>query len=148
MVKSSYAPTNTAQKFLSLHIFLGRTTFSMLPHKIQMLAKDANLRLFCDECGTLIKISTTGDIRCPLCKGLYDASLLNRFSRTVDLVSRDEQELGMTNENSIRTIINERCPECGHEGLYVTTAQLRSADEGQTVFYECPNCGHRYQQNA
>ncbi|OHT05611.1 DNA-directed RNA polymerase I subunit RPA12 [Tritrichomonas foetus] len=113
-----------------------------------MASKDPNIRLFCDNCGTLINITARGEIRCPLCRSEYDASLLDRFERRVDLIAPEEEQLQMNTEGSVRTVIDERCPECNHEGLYFSTAQLRSADEGQTVFYECPKCGHRYQQNA
>lgn len=35
------------------------------------------------------------------------------------------------------------CAECGRKEMFFTTAQLRSADEGTTVFYRCV-CGHKY----
>lgn len=38
---------------------------------------------------------------------------------------------------------DERCPKCGAEEVRYTTVQLRSADEGSTVFYYC-GCGHSY----
>jgi DNA-directed RNA polymerase I subunit RPA12 len=46
-----------------------------------------------------------------------------------------------------RATVDECCPKCGHQGLEFYTLQLRSADEGQTVFYECVECGHKYSQN-
>ena len=110
---------------------------------------DPNLKLFCENCGTLIYISTKGEIRCQLCHSEFDAALLGHFSRTVELEEKvEEKQPEMSTETSKRTVINEICPECGHEQLYFSTAQLRSADEGQTIFYECVKCHHRWQQNA
>lgn len=37
--------------------------------------------------------------------------------------------------------VEERCPNCGFHQMEFYTMQLRSADEGQTVFYECKECG-------
>jgi DNA-directed RNA polymerase I subunit RPA12 len=96
----------------------------------------------------LIQIDERERIGCPLCKSEYDGALLEHFERSVDLRRTTETAPSMAPEGAARTMISERCPECSHEGLFFSTAQLRSADEGQTVFYECPNCGHRFQQNA
>ncbi|KAF5835485.1 hypothetical protein DUNSADRAFT_7325 [Dunaliella salina] len=47
-----------------------------------------------------------------------------------------------------RATVDEACPKCTHPQMEFYTMQLRSADEGQTVFYECPNCGHKYSTNT
>jgi DNA-directed RNA polymerase I subunit RPA12 len=40
--------------------------------------------------------------------------------------------------------IDEPCVRCGHTPVAYRTAQLRSVDEGQTVFYDCPRCRHTW----
>jgi DNA-directed RNA polymerase subunit M/transcription elongation factor TFIIS len=47
-----------------------------------------------------------------------------------------------------RALVSEECQKCKHPKMYFWTQQLRSADEGQTIFYECPNCGHRLSLNS
>lgn len=36
--------------------------------------------------------------------------------------------------------IERKCPKCGENKMSYVTLQLRSADEGQTVFYTCTSC--------
>ena len=45
--------------------------------------------------------------------------------------------------------IEEPCPKCGNPEMFFYTMQLRSVDEGSTVFYECvdPKCGNKFSVN-
>ncbi|CAO3638524.1 unnamed protein product [Cunninghamella echinulata] len=40
------------------------------------------------------------------------------------------------------------CPQCGNDEMAYHTMQLRSADEGQTIFYNCKKCGYKYSVNS
>mmetsp|Transcript_58514 Transcript_58514/g.67578 ORF Transcript_58514/g.67578 Transcript_58514/m.67578 type:complete len:150 (+) Transcript_58514:49-498(+) len=47
-----------------------------------------------------------------------------------------------------RAVIDMPCKKCDSKKLYYYTMQTRSADEGQTVFYECVKCGHTEVENS
>lgn len=52
----------------------------------------------------------------------------------------------ITNENILHTdgpegpVVERKCAKCGYDRMSYATLQLRSADEGQTVFYTCIKC--------
>uniref|UniRef100_A0A7S0WT88 DNA-directed RNA polymerase subunit n=1 Tax=Chlamydomonas leiostraca TaxID=1034604 RepID=A0A7S0WT88_9CHLO len=68
-----------------------------------------------------------------------------RFNLEPLVRSTEDEELAKGRK---RATVDEPCPKCKHPQMEFYTMQLRSADEGQTVFYECPNCGHKYSQNT
>jgi len=47
-----------------------------------------------------------------------------------------------------QAVISEQCPKCKHDKLSFRTVQLRSADEGQTIFYTCLKCKYRFSVNS
>ncbi|CZR63254.1 related to DNA-directed RNA polymerase I A12.2 subunit [Phialocephala subalpina] len=92
-----------------------------------------NTILVCDCCGaenkdTASKIITTST------KAASFPSLLRQKRSAVQTVERSD----MQNEATIA----ETCPMCGREEVRYSAVQLRSADEGSTIFYTC-DCGHK-----
>jgi DNA-directed RNA polymerase I subunit RPA12 len=45
-------------------------------------------------------------------------------------------------------VIDRKCPKCPGNKMSYATLQLRSADEGQTVFYTCVACGFKETENS
>eukprot|EP01095_Lingulamoeba_sp_RSL-Kostka_P003881 TRINITY_DN149_c0_g1_i1.p1 TRINITY_DN149_c0_g1~~TRINITY_DN149_c0_g1_i1.p1 ORF type:complete len:120 (+),score=16.90 TRINITY_DN149_c0_g1_i1:344-703(+) len=98
---------------------------------------------FCYECGTLLDMPTVGiEIICDRCKS---TCLISDFSNKT-IVSTSKKHTAGLKQTSIddgddRPIsTNETCQQCGCNQIYYSMFQLRSADEGQTIFYECVDC--------
>jgi len=104
--------------------------------------QSAHKASFCDECGTLLQLPAVGRImKCDLCGKSVD--LNSQTGRVITTKSKPKKKLLEIDSDAQAATVNELCAACGHEEMFFRTAQLRSADEGQTVFYECCKCGHR-----
>ena len=45
-------------------------------------------------------------------------------------------------------VINEPCEKCDSKLCYYYGRQMRSVDEGQTIFYTCVKCGHKFSNHT
>lgn len=67
----------------------------------------------------------------------FPSSLRAKRSEVQTLTEEDIQ---------VDATIRQTCEKCGREEVRYYTQQLRSADEGSTVFYTC-DCGHKWNTN-
>ena len=115
--------------------------------------------LFCDHCGSLMARTTgaTTDqmLRCEDCslytkdtsdKVIVSSSKPSAFPSALRSKHNDVQNIN-TEELEVENISDVECPICHAPEMFYTTKQLRSADEGTTVFYRCGSCGHKYNTN-
>lgn len=56
----------------------------------------------------------------------------NLYNKRKNILKKEEEDEG--------PIVERICSKCGNDKMSYATLQLRSADEGQTVFYTCTNC--------
>jgi DNA-directed RNA polymerase I subunit RPA12 len=107
---------------------------------------------FCPQCGTILDPPEVDKVVCSYCpfKCRYEdmgvSEVVTHSAPKQKPAWLGDEEDDDNNESKHATI-EEPCPKCGHPELYFYTLQLRSVDEGSTVFYECPKCSHKYSQN-
>ncbi|RWR80113.1 DNA-directed RNA polymerase I subunit RPA12-like protein [Cinnamomum micranthum f. kanehirae] len=111
--------------------------------------------LFCDICGTMLSLNSPKYAKCPRCKLKRNvkeiAGKATSYTVTAEDIRRELNlepfvqldKISIEEAGVQRAVVNEACPLCKHPQLEYYTKQLRSADEGQTVFYECPKCRHK-----
>ncbi|XP_072950001.1 DNA-directed RNA polymerase I subunit RPA12 [Epargyreus clarus] len=108
---------------------------------------------FCAKCGSILPLlQEFGSVKCYACKSVYDAenySNLN-FHYTIHFNSVST----VTNDNILNMdspegpVVERKCPKCGNDRMSYATLQLRSADEGQTVFFTCTSCKYKETENS
>ncbi|KAJ7541439.1 hypothetical protein O6H91_10G059500 [Diphasiastrum complanatum] len=128
-----------------------------------MSRSSAHTWLFCELCGTMLSFDSPTYASCSFCNAQHDVKDFQ--GREIwytlgaeDMIRRlgieplikpesDPKVVKSSEEIQQRAMVNDECPKCKHPHLEYYTRQLRSADEGQTVFYECPNCHYKFSQN-
>ncbi|BEJ15062.1 hypothetical protein CspHIS471_0408290 [Cutaneotrichosporon sp. HIS471] len=125
-------------------------------------AKRIGALLFCPACGTLLDLprDDQDEIDCHQCgrkepASSYENLPTKTFSSANAFPSALKAKRALVQNNVDESeaakdrdpIANERCDNCGHIGMSYKEMQLRSADEGSTIFYKCLNCGHQTSTN-
>lgn len=96
--------------------------------------------MFC-KCGALIflPVLVSESISCRRCGVVFDGPVDFEVS-----ISKEFHQMEVHANVEVKGArINHPCPQCNHPEMMYNTAQLRSADEGQTVFYLCESCGYK-----
>lgn len=111
---------------------------------------------FCVHCGAILTVPKEGEeLPCGYCKAKFPIESFSNIEVTTRSGARpapqwvDDLKRKGEEKRRKRAKVEEQCPKCGHPEMEFYTMQLRSADEGQTVFYECLNdkCQHKYSLN-
>nr|XP_046182261.1 DNA-directed RNA polymerase I subunit RPA12 [Oncorhynchus gorbuscha] len=104
---------------------------------------------FCPECGNVLPLpGLQNTVSCPRCafslpvsefsgQEIRSSVVFNPLEASSVAVEEEDSELK-------GAVIDRRCSRCNKEGMVYHTRQMRSADEGQTVFFTCIHC--RYQE--
>ncbi|KAI8920404.1 transcription factor S-II-domain-containing protein [Entophlyctis helioformis] len=131
-----------------------------------MSTKQQHSLVFCPECGSLLDPPAGAEdfVSCYCCGTTVNAqafeaievvtrskpsAFAERPSVPVAVTLVDGEETSRTSQH-LRdgATIKEKCPKCDAPEMVFHTAQLRSADEGQTVFYSCVKCGYKFSVNS
>ncbi|KAJ6646126.1 DNA-directed RNA polymerase I subunit RPA12 [Pseudolycoriella hygida] len=107
---------------------------------------------FCSDCGSILPLlRSTGDVACYTCKKICRAEDFGtmEIEYTIDFnVNKKENKKMEPAKDTNKPEIERKCPKCGENKMSYVTLQLRSADEGQTVFYTCTKCQFNETENS
>ena len=112
---------------------------------------------FCSACGTILEPPESDIVKCTYCSltcKFSDINIPEIITKSIETTKPTwihdiDQNGNATNskENVQHAKIEEPCPKCNNPELFFYTMQLRSVDEGSTVFYECPKCTYKFSIN-
>ncbi|KAL3482034.1 hypothetical protein BJX99DRAFT_218048 [Aspergillus californicus] len=108
---------------------------------------------FCEVCGNLLDACPNEASECELCGKTAKNRTLNhtQSSTSENFPPRLRNKLRSTTQlvssGPSGPRVDTDCAKCPSQVAIYTEAQLRSADEGSTIFYTCISCGHRWRED-
>ncbi|GAW02716.1 DNA-directed RNA polymerase I kDa polypeptide [Lentinula edodes] len=114
--------------------------------------------LFCPTCGTLLDLPKDSEpnVLCEQCGHQEPATSYENIKITTRshpdafpsaLRQKRKTQTKTHDSDNLGDLVSEKCPACNHPEAYSKALQLRSADEGSTVFYTCASCKHGWRVN-
>ena len=103
---------------------------------------------FCDDCGSMMK--TEGDVWvCGSCgaQETRDADSEAAMQVTEGQEETDVVDVSDVDESTKGPTTEVLCPECGNDRASYQMRQIRSADESETRFFTCTECGHKWRED-
>ncbi len=112
---------------------------------------------FCPVCGTLLPaLPNRGNVYCLACK--YEIPIETfasvhtcynvPFNKRESAAAKKKKKRAGDDDEVEGPVVERRCPKCGHDKMSYAALQLRSADEGQTVFFTCLKCKYKESENS
>jgi DNA-directed RNA polymerase I subunit RPA12 len=118
---------------------------------------------FCPDCGAVLDLIatdlSTDTIKCMRCMSSHSIDLFLGLLSTSRIVFNDPDQARKAynrakkkekrvEDEATGPVVEMECPKCKHNRMSYKTLQLRSADEGQTVFFSCLKCGAQFSENS
>ncbi|KAL7730017.1 hypothetical protein ACLKA6_009310 [Drosophila palustris] len=111
---------------------------------------------FCPTCGSILPpLQVKGNVFCYNCKQEFVADVYSgeKSEYTIQFNTYDPSKLlsrkgKPESEEADGPVVERKCPKCGNDKMSYATLQLRSADEGQTVFFTCLKCKFKESENS
>uniref|UniRef100_A0A336LXJ7 DNA-directed RNA polymerase subunit n=1 Tax=Culicoides sonorensis TaxID=179676 RepID=A0A336LXJ7_CULSO len=112
---------------------------------------------FCPNCGSIFpQLRQMGNVTCYCCKnefrpevfGTNECEYTLHFNTYNPPKEKTAEMKKQEAEEDEGPIVERKCPQCGNNKMSYATLQLRSADEGQTVFFTCTNCKFKETENS
>ncbi len=99
--------------------------------------------MFCPKCGSLMKVKVDGKRKFMHCSCGYEDNKSAAMPIKEQVKDRDKIEvIEKDDAQEALPIVDAECPKCGHKKARFWTIQTRAADEPETKFMKCIECGN------